>query len=89
MARKEDLEVTDAWREMTNADASTLTFLNNGPSQIRVQYGATSTLPAATDGEGDRFGGGQGVLDITPQAVRAFVRAPGGRAIVSVRTVDV
>ncbi len=89
MAREEDLEVTDAWQEMTDADASALTFLNNGPFPIRVQYGADSTLPAATDGTGDRYGGSQGERDITPPGVRAFVRAPGGRAVVGVRTVDV
>jgi len=87
MAREADLEVTDAWQEITNGDVTEVTFLNNGPSPIRIQYGTDATLPAATEGAGDRYGGGQGERQVAPPAtfVRVFARAVGGRAVVSIR----
>ncbi len=87
MAREEDLEITDAWREITNADVTEITFLNHGPSSVRIQYGTDATLPGATDGTGDRYGPGQGERQVAPPTGfdRAFARAVGGRAVVSVR----
>ncbi len=87
MAIDQDLEVTDAWQEGSNADATEFTFLNHGPFPIRVQYGTDATLPGATDGTGDRYGAGQGERQVAPPTanVRIFFRAVGGRARVSIR----
>ncbi len=87
MAREEDLEITDAWREITNADVTEITFLNHGPFPVRIQYQTDPTAPAATDGAGDRYGPGQGERQVSPPSGfdRVFARAVGGRAIVSVR----
>ena len=87
MARNLDIEVTGEWSEATDADAATVTFLNHGPSPIRVRYMPNATSP--TDNEGDRYGGGQGEREVTPSDVRVHMRADNGRAVVQIRTVDV
>ncbi len=87
MPREEDLEITDAWQEITNADVTEITFLNHGPFPVRIQYGADATLPGATDGAGDRYASGQGERQVAPPtgSDRVFARAVGGRAVLSVR----
>ncbi len=87
MPREEDLEITDAWQEITNADVTEITFLNHGPFPVRIQYGTDPTLPGATDGAGDRYGSGQGERQVAPPSGsdRVFARAVGGRARLSVR----
>ncbi len=87
MARDEDLEITDAWQEITNADATEITFLNHGPFPVRIQYGTDATLPAATNEVGDLYGAGQGERQVAFQTGydRVFARAVGGRARLSVR----
>ena len=85
MAREEDLEVTDDWQQLTNADVTEITFLNHGPFPIRIRYVVGAVLPTGV--EGDRYGPGQGERQVSPPGStnRVYARAVGGRARVSVR----
>ena len=88
MARNTTVEApAGAWVELTNANASSITFQNVAAHHVMIKGGATSTLPTDLDGA-LRYNPGQGernvsLSDLFPgiSAVRVFAFAESGAAV--------